>query len=296
MEVTSTRPRVLLIIDKPNWAFHTIARAMEKHLSDAFSFDILITTEDPLFDDRDYEIVHVFFETETVHRPFLSGHAKVVKSVYSHYWELNGQTPQEFYDQYLAEADIVTVPNLKLLRTLSTVTDRIALCPEGVDPTVFHPAHLHRSGPIVVGWAGCAERPVKRIDWLKSACEGLCTLRLAEGDLTEEQMVQFYQEIDVIACSSKAEGAPRPLLEGMASGNFPVSFDVGIARELITSGQNGLIVTEESIEGLRAGVQWCVDHPAQVRMQAEQNPPFIQIYRDWKKTTQEIAKVYHSLL
>jgi hypothetical protein len=219
-----------------------------------------------------------------------------VKSVYSHYWELNGQSPQEFYDTYLYEADIVTVPNLKLLRSLSSVTDRIAFCPEGVDPTIFYPAHIHRSSPIVVGWAGCAERPVKRIDWLKSACDGLCILRMAEGDLTEAEMVQFYQDIDVIACSSKAEGAPRPLLEGMASGNFPVSFDVGIAQEVITSGVNGLIVKDESIEGLRSALQWCVDHPATVRMQAEQNPLLMRTNRDWKKTTQEIAKVYHSLL
>lgn len=289
-------PRILLLIDKPDWAFHTIARALQTHLSDAFSCDILVFTDGTVFDDRQYDIVHMFFETDIRYRPFLTGHAKVVKSVYSHYWELDGMSPQQFYDVYLCEADVITVPNLKLLQSLSTVAPRIALCPEGVDTAVFHKAPGQRSGPIVFGWAGNSERPVKRIEWLQEACEGLCALRLATGNLTEKEMVRFYQHIDVIMCSSKAEGAPRPLLEGMACGNFPVSFPVGIADELITSGKNGLIVYEESVEGLRSAVEWCISHPADVRMQSEQNPLFLKTYRDWSKTAQETAKVYHSLV
>jgi hypothetical protein len=160
-------PKVLLLIDTKNWAFATIAQALVTHLSSQFSFDILATEDRPVFDEGQYDIIHVFFETETYHLPFLSGHAKVVKSVYSHYWELNGETPEEFYKKHLGEADCITVPSLKLLRSLSVLPVPVALFPESIDTHLFQPEHKPREGALVVGWAGNATRPIKRLDWLR---------------------------------------------------------------------------------------------------------------------------------
>jgi glycosyltransferase involved in cell wall biosynthesis len=289
-------PKVLLLIDTKNWAFATIAQALVTHLSSQFSFDILATEDRPVFDEGQYDIIHVFFETETYHLPFLSGHAKVVKSVYSHYWELNGETPEEFYKKHLGEADCITVPSLKLLRSLSVLPVPVALFPESIDTHLFQPEHKPREGALVVGWAGNATRPIKRLDWLRSACDSICTLRIADGHLSKEEMVDFYNSIDVIACSSRGEGGPCPILEGMSCGAFPVSFDVGIVQEVVESGVNGLIVEDVSVAGLRTALRWCAKHLEEVRAQSYQNTGIMRRHRDFSQTCERMARVYSSLL
>lgn len=294
--MTSTLPRILLLTDKRAWAFNTIAQAIKRNLESEFSFDILATEDNPVFDDRDYDVIHVFFETETMHRNFLTGHAKIVKSVYSHYWETWGLTAREFYDTYLYEAHAITVPNLKLFRSLSQIPPPVFLFSEGVDTQLFHPFTKKPSEELIVGWAGDVTRPIKRLDWLKEACAGLCQLRIAPGNLSEEEMVHFYNGVDVIACSSVAEGSPRPVLEAMACGAFPVSFDVGIVPEVVLGDANGIIVKEESIDGLRHALAWCVEHVSDVRAQRKENVEIIRSTRDWRSTVRHMADVYRFVL
>ncbi|KKW39115.1 MAG: hypothetical protein UY85_C0014G0018 [Candidatus Peribacteria bacterium GW2011_GWB1_54_5] len=290
------RPHILLLIDQHHWAFGTLARAIRQHLSDHFAFTIAAVKDRPLIDDTQFDILHVFFEAETYHHRFLTGHAKVVKGVYSHKWEKErGLSAQELYHHYLREAHAIVIPNTKLLHSLAEIPPPVYLIPEGVDTDVFIPTS-HRSGPLKVGWAGKPNRDIKRLPWLQQACEGLCELSLATGDLTQEDMVHFYNTIDIIACSSEAEGSPRPLIEGMACGAFPVSFDVGIARELIDSEVNGLLIEEESVRSLRKALQWCKSHTEYIRSTAGKNVELMRATRSWQSTLPRLAEVYSSLL
>lgn len=287
---------MLLIVDIPDWAFHAIARAIKEHLSDRYDIEIMIGSELTWFDDARYDLIHVFFETETRHLPFLRGNARVLKSVYSHYWQLEGMSAMHFYERHLREAHAITVPNMHLLSALRELPVPVFLCPEGLDTSFFTPPYHSRSGPITVGWAGNPERPVKRIELLKEACAGLCTLRMTDGTRSPEAMLNFYREIDVIACSSAAEGSPRPLMEGMACGCFPVSVDVGIASQLIDDGRNGLLVREASVADLRAAIARCAADPNMVRDAGAINAELMRATRDWRCTLPAQARVYDWLL
>ncbi len=282
-------------MDKPQWAFSLIAEAIVKHLSDRFSFEILARDNLPVIDESKYDIVHVFFESDIYHRPFLHGRAKIIKSVYSHYWEQAGWTPYELYERSLREAHAVTTPSMKLLELLHTLPVPVHLAQEGVDIDVFKPLHT-RTGALTVCWAGDPTRPIKRIQWLQEACDGLCELRLAEGKLTKEEMVRFYNDSDVVACSSIAEGCPRPLLEGMACGAFPVSFDVGVAPEVIDHKKNGLLVQDVSVQGLRSALLWCKENLDTVRGAGDLNAERIRGSRSWAAVLQPLAEVYSSVL
>src|SRR3989344_3336220 len=74
MALMTRRPKVLLIVDHPQWAFATIAHAIKQHI-DGYDCDIVSTHEPLHFDESSYDIIHVFFETEKRHIPFLTGKA-----------------------------------------------------------------------------------------------------------------------------------------------------------------------------------------------------------------------------
>lgn len=293
--VSDERPRILLLIDIPDWAFHSIARAIVKNLSDRFAFTILIKDQYPHIEESWFDLIHVFYEFEEYHRPFLQGKAKVLRSVYSHYWEIERDlAPMQFYLHYLSDAHAISVPSVKLLQRLEGLPPPVYLFAEGVDTSVFRPLR-ERSGPLTVGWAG---RPgaMKRLALLQEACEGICELVIADGKRTETEMVDFYNSVDVIACTSIAEGCPRPLLEGMACGCFPVTFDVGIAPEVIIPQQNGLIVTNETVHGMREALTWCRAGIDDVREAAALNPEIIRATRTWESTTAHLAQMYTEIL
>jgi hypothetical protein len=289
------KPRVLLLIDKWDWAFHTIARAIMEHLGNRYAFDLKCTADQPILEEDLYDIVHVFYEYESYHRRFLRGKARLVKGVYSHYWQEWGLSAAQLYDTHLREAHAITVPNTFLLEALRDLPPAVHLVSEGVDTRFFTP-DAPRTGPIVAGWCGDPTRDIKRFPWAKQACDGICELKVADGSLDAEGMRAFYRSIDVILCCSKGEGSPRPILEGMACGNFPVSFDVGVAHELIRHEENGLLVRDQSVESLREAIRWCDEQLPHVRARTTFNAERIRAGRQWPSTLKALQDVYDGLL
>ncbi|HIH23165.1 TPA: glycosyltransferase [Candidatus Micrarchaeota archaeon] len=287
--------RILLLVDTRDWALHTIARAIKKYLSDQFEFEIRISDESPEIKGSNFDILHVLYGCDTYHRKFPRGNEKVIKGVYGHSWHELKISVQEFYKEFLRESHAVTVSSKKLLSALSDIPPAVFLFPEGVDTQIFRPL-CQRSGELTVGWAGTPNRELKRLSWLKEACDGICELKLAEGFLSQNEMVAFYNSIDVIACSSKFEGAPRPLLEGMACGAFPVSFDVGIAPELIDHGVNGILVDDECAAGLKNAFIWCKDNLDFVRKTRQMNVEYIRATRTWEQALSRLPEIYYSVL
>ena len=55
------------------------------------------------------------------------------------------------------------------------------------------------------------------------------------------QMAEVYRRAAVLVSPSVHDGTPNTLLEGMASGCFPVAGDLESIREWITDGENGLL-------------------------------------------------------
>ena len=74
------RPRLLLLPDVRNWAFHTTANTIAEHCADIFDIDIYFTHEKPTLHGP-YDIIHVFYPFETHHRNFDIGNAKSIDLV-----------------------------------------------------------------------------------------------------------------------------------------------------------------------------------------------------------------------
>lgn len=69
----------------------------------------------------------------------------------------------------------------------------------------------------------------------------------------QEDMPGFYRELDLLVSSSRAEGMPVALLEGMAAGLPVVATDVGEVPKLIQAG-TGTLVTVEDAPALAAAM------------------------------------------
>ncbi len=67
---------------------------------------------------------------------------------------------------------------------------------------------------------------------------------------TYEQMVEYYNALDLYIIGSRVEGGPMALLESWACGVPVVSTKVGMAVDIMRHGENGYIVDVEDVEGL----------------------------------------------
>jgi glycosyltransferase involved in cell wall biosynthesis len=84
--------------------------------------------------------------------------------------------------------------------------------------------------------------------------------------VSHEEIAQWYNSAGLLVCASTAEGGPRVTVEAMACGVPVISTPVGLMRELIDDGENGLIFRGDA-DDLAAKMCMLLDDPAlRVRM------------------------------
>lgn len=289
------KPRVLLLVDKPGWAFDHSAKQIVRQLKNDFHFDIRYVLKNPKIRFKDYDLIHVFFWGEKIYRKFGFPPERIIKEVSSHRWEDDPKygpcTPVELCQKYLNDAGAVICTSLRLRDLIGENHPNVYHTPNGIDPLRFKNLR-RRKGPLKIGWAGNILDPVKRFtDLIKPACKGQFELRIAPGNLSHRQMNNFYNEVDVIAVSSKHEGEPLTLLEAMAAGCFPVCVDVGIVSEMVQNGKNGIVV-EPSTESFVEAFKWCKTNLDEVRRRGEENSEFVCRHRSWGLTATSFKQAY----
>ena len=293
------KPRILLLVDRPRWAFDHSARQIAQHLSQDFDFDLRYVIKRPRVHPQDYDLLYIFFWGERIYEKFGFRPERVIKEVSSHRWEddpLYGPcTPLEFCHNYLDDAGTVICTSLRLRDQVAKWHPQVFHTPNGFDPARFHPLG-RREGPMRIGWAGNIRDPVKRFhELVRPACEGRFELRTAPGNLAHKQMNRFYNSVDVFVVSSKHEGEPLTLIEAMAAGCFPVCVDVGIVPELVRHGENGLVV-DGSPKAFAEAFQWCQQHLETVRAAGEKNAEWAKRERAWEVTASTFKAAFRGAL
>jgi len=76
-----------------------------------------------------------------------------------------------------------------------------------------------------------------------------------------EDIVPYYHCLDLYLVTSRDEGGPEAVLESMATGVPVVSTRVGMAADLVHSGDNGYLVEVEDVDGLVAAAAQLIEHP-----------------------------------
>jgi hypothetical protein len=282
------KPRILLLVDSPGWAYDTAAKAISAALADEFEFRIAYADQKPDLNEWPFDLVYVFWWGTIWHQKFASDPRLVMKEVSSHRWAepaFGSLSPKQAAESFLSDAAVITATSKRLQAAFSPYRE-IYHTPNGFEPRLFYNQH-QRKGSLRIGWAGNQNDPCKGVnDILRPAAGDDFELVVAGGKLKHEQMAEFYNSVDVICVASTAEGEPLPLVEALACGCFPVAVNVGIVPELIRHGDNGLIV-DRSPAAFRSAFEWCEKNLAQVRSSGDANSLEMLQHRTWAKVSQK---------
>ena len=180
-------------------------------------------------------------------------------------------TPAEIIDRELWEydnADAIAVPTRFAASTFiaeGVAPEKLIINPYGVDPDAFDPPAAPRGGPCRILFAGSVGVRKGVPDLLKAFNKMLpgTELHLAgplepgmsdlitrydrpglivHGALAFPRLKELYRSSQVFCLPSIEEGFAQVLLQAMASGLPVVTTDVAGGAELVSAGENGLIV------------------------------------------------------
>ncbi|MCS6945209.1 MAG: glycosyltransferase family 4 protein [Sutterellaceae bacterium] len=103
-------------------------------------------------------------------------------------------------------------------------------------------------------------------------------------NVPQTELARIYSAADVLVLASTREGCPNVLLEALACGTPVVTSDVGGAREIVTDGVVGHVVSERTAEAFAAAIDRTLTRdfdPAELRRYAEHFSwkPIVQRYR-----------------
>lgn len=303
-------PRVLLVCDRPNWAYDAIARALVKHNARAdLELDVsyLKGQERSLRrKSRSFDCVfplgwQLLGELQGDRlRPRLKflPPRKTVTGIHSHHSFDRRETrpdrsvqPPSALVTFLARFAGVNAVSRRLTELFrSAGLSGVVYTPNGVDTELFEPHEQIRSdGPLRVGFSGSSKH-----DWRKGVSEFIrpaaaaagVELRLATpGDgsyVPLESMPRFYNEIDAYVCASSSEGFSLSVLEAAACGRPVISTRVGGCEDLIEDGVNGFLV-DRTVEAIEQKLALLRDDRARARAMGEASRRVVEERWSWDK-------------
>lgn len=124
----------------------------------------------------------------------------------------------------------------------------------------------------------------------------LTTQIILEGAVNQDNILSLYARADIFVMVSFAEGIPVVLMEAMMMEIPCIATHITGIPELITSGEDGLLVAPSDLETLTQSIAWLIDHP-QIRRQIGQagRQKVLQHY-ELQKNTQQLAEIFRRRL
>ena len=121
------------------------------------------------------------------------------------------------------------------------------------------------------------------------------------GRVPHDQVQRYYDLIDVLAYprhSMRLTELVTPLkpLEAMAQGRVLVASDVGGHKELIRSGQTGVLFKAGSADALAQAVVSLLTNRSQWPAMRQAGREFVETERNWKNSVANYSSVYSSLV
>jgi glycosyltransferase involved in cell wall biosynthesis len=115
------------------------------------------------------------------------------------------------------------------------------------------------------------------------------------GELSDEQLKEFYRVCSLIVVPSLHEAFGIVALEAMASGTPLVASDMGGLAEIIKDGTNGLLFKSGDSNALADAVISLLKHPEMAEMIGRNNERDSMKY-SWDRTAELVEKEYLNLL
>ena len=308
---SSTVPHsVLIVCDKPNWSYASIAAALTKYNNDP-AWELSVDYAKGNYarlnaTSKDYDAcfflgwqVLADFDGERITERLPSiDYRKAITGIHSHHAWDNRQTqpdksvpPAAELIEFLKKCRAVNVVSRRLYELfLDAGLPSVTYTPNGVDVELFKPeTEIGQDGPIRVGFSG-----TKNHDWRKGITqfiEPACDLPEVELKVAMPQdgkyvplreMSGFYNDIDVYVCASSSEGFSLSVLEASACGRPVISTRVGGCVDLIEDGVNGFLV-DRDVDAIREKIEYFAANRDKVREMGAANRRIIEERWSWEE-------------
>ncbi len=272
--------KVLLVCDRKNWAYDSIARSLVKHNTNKDVFldifylkhnELSLTTLSKKYDLLFFLGWQLILEES---RSLISRKKKfkkrfsfldnerILTGIHSHHaWDNRLTTPER---NVLPPQELVE--SLDRFRGVNAVSQRLTklfveaelkkcrYTPNGVDDSLFAGKEpLGKSKDFVVVGVSTNRKhdwrkgvstyvePLERYQWIKLKV----AILYEENYVPLEEMPHFYNQMDIYLCASLSEGFSLSVLEASACGRPVVSTKISGCEELIIDGYNGLFVKRD---------------------------------------------------
>lgn len=250
--------KILIISDKNNWAFSSIASSIIKYNDINIKLSHLSLKQDIDSIRKTYKNYDFYFVIgwQNLEKLRFLDPAKTLTGVHSHQSFDNRQTTPGKDTSPNAQ----TIQLLKNYRAVNTVSERLHVLlekcavkntytPNGVDCELFYRKYTPKDFVV------CSVSAIKN-EWnkgvssiIKPACQ-IVNVPLIHSETTpHDRMIDFYNKSMCYICASKSEGMSLGVLEAAACGCVIVSTKCGDIDKLVTDGKNGFLI-ERSIDAL----------------------------------------------
>ena len=294
--------KILRCGDVLNWAYHYVAQEhalFSKH-------EIEYATASNIDLTKNYDIIHIHGTNITP-----SWHAnELPKIAHDKGIKVIGQYSGN--PTYFAKGHATVYSYADLIITISPQTYDFAKMNYADVPIIYMPESINvdffpyrrpRYEEFVIGWAGGAHKPVKRV-WILDKLnfkvvkkDNLLSQIYSLKCIDLSKMKEFYNSIDCLLITSISECQPRPVMEAMASGVIVVSTNVGSVPLLID--KEWIVPTlpeEETIKWFNEKLSILKKYPSIRTEISLRNRMWIRKYWDWKTNAKLWDDVYEATM
>lgn len=178
---------------------------------------------------------------------------------------VDGLSIEEFYKDYLKTFDYILAANENIKKRFGVFTDRIEYS-LGIYKQDEFGRKKEKAKLFTIGWTGNPNRPVKGFyEIIVPAVEkvrktGRAIHLKTAFDLSYDEMIKFYQDVDLAVIASNGDGAPTMFAEACLASIPSVSTRIGLPSMVIKHGINGIFVDRE-IDQMAEAIIYLYDNP-----------------------------------
>ena len=291
--------KIARVVDQFGWAYHFIAKEHAK-----YSKHQIIPVKYDSVDVENYDLIYIHSPnicTYQIDRIVKNCQERGVKLIGAYagdpaYWD---NSVKKTYDH----VDLAVGISPETYRfCLENYPGKTVFLPESIDDEFFVKTIDRGKWNFVVGWAGGLHKKVKRshlLNKIKFPVRRQADWKVDEfvESRTQDHMVNFYNEIDVLVLTSITECQPRVVLEAMSCGKSVVATDVGNIRMLL---DEKWIVPKypEDLMASEMNRKLEILHNEKVEFleSAQRNREYVSKYFSWKANVQYWDLVFECVI
>ena len=179
--------------------------------------------------------------------------------------DVNSLSRGQFFDQYLKHYDFLLLANANLIRAYAPYTDNLEFALSIYKQDLFGRNKI-KSDIFTLGWTGNPHREVKGFFQIiepavKKVQETGRKIRLKTSfDATYEEMIEFYNDVDLAVIASSGDGAPTMFCEASLCNIPSISTFIGLPSMVMQDGVNGILIKRD-IDEMAEAIIYLYDHP-----------------------------------